>query len=110
MSTGSEFLPHHYFPDRRDGGRTLVEQAQAAANSGNWSAAEELYEKALDCLRATLGSDHLEVAMALHNLAVVVAEQGREFEARQLNREVTAILMKGIARRKNESIRRILRP
>ncbi len=92
MDKKPSFLPHTFFSLALQ--ESILELAQPAAERKAWNEVESLYLKALNCLHKTPGSDQLEVAMVLHNLGLVLSAQGRELEARQMQREVTEIITK----------------
>ena len=54
------------------------------AARGNRREAEDLYQRALDIKQRLLGHDHPDVAMTLHNLAVLHSQQGDNDRARAL--------------------------
>lgn len=95
ISMREEILPPKYFSHGNDYERRLIERAHIAVAAEDWEAAEELYLEAVESLRSTLGPDHIEVAMVMHNLAAVLENQGLKVEARYINRHVTLILVKG---------------
>ena len=65
----------------------LNENALTLAALGRYSEAEELYRKAQEIDRATIGEAHPDYAIHLNNLASVVRAQGRFLEAEGLFRQ-----------------------
>jgi tetratricopeptide (TPR) repeat protein/CHAT domain-containing protein len=65
--------------------------ANVHATMGDHEAADRIYREAIARLRAVLGNTHPTVATALLNLAKSCAARGREVEALQLVRDVSAI-------------------
>jgi hypothetical protein len=61
------------------------------AECERWSEAENLYLRAVGLKEELFGPDHPDVAMTLHNLAVLHAKQDRPHAARALFRRALAI-------------------
>ena len=60
----------------------VVEEADQLLVEENFSGAEDLYRKLVDGLTELLGSQHPEVALALHKLAAAQAAQQKFNEAK----------------------------
>ena len=60
----------------------VVEEADRLLVAEDFSAAEDLYRKLVDGLSELLGSQHPEVALALHKLAAAQAAQEKFNEAK----------------------------
>jgi serine/threonine-protein kinase len=63
---------------------------------GDYSGARELYVRALDIQRATLGEDTSTYAVTLHNIAALDSVQGRYQEALEEFTQVVAVLLKSL--------------
>ena len=62
------------------------------AARGNPHQAEELYRRALDIKNQLLGPTHPDVAVSLHNVAMLAVGQGDDDRARELFERAVAIL------------------
>ena len=58
---------------------------------GNYSKAEQLYQKALEIYRQTLGENHLKYATALYSLSLLYRKMGNYSKAEQLNQKALEI-------------------
>ncbi len=69
----------------------LTMQGRAFVDSGNFAEAERLFREVLEMQRQAATPSPLSVASALHNLAAVVARQGRIAEAEPMARDALAM-------------------
>jgi serine/threonine protein kinase len=60
------------------------------------AAAERLYRQSVDLLRRSVGSGHVEVATALHNLAANLDRQGKFAAAEAASREALAVFREAV--------------
>ena len=72
--------------------RSLVEKAEAALLSKNFLEAEILYRQLAAHLGFSLGPNHFEVAVVLHQLAMVLEELGRHDDAAPVRQEASQIM------------------
>jgi tetratricopeptide (TPR) repeat protein len=72
--------------------KTLLNLSSLAILTGRWVEAEELAQRALQTAEGSLGGDHLLVAAALCNHAVVLRKTHRTREAKQVESRAKAIL------------------
>ena len=64
----------------------LYKAAWYAEDMGNYNAAKEMNEGALEAREATLGVDHLDTLNSVNNLALVLGRQGKHEEAERMHR------------------------
>ena len=69
----------------------LTMQGRALVDAGNFAEAELLFRDVLEMQREAATASPLSVASALHNLAAVVARQGRIAEAEPMARDALAM-------------------
>jgi hypothetical protein len=74
--------------------RSLLERAEAAKLSKNFLEAEILYRQLAAHLGYSLGPNHFEVAIVLHQLATLLEEMGRAEDAGPFRKQASTILQK----------------
>jgi tetratricopeptide (TPR) repeat protein len=74
--------------------KVLLEQGHIALNEKKFSTAKNIYERAADMARATLGSDHLIVAVAQNHMALACYAEGDVAVARDLLQKAIATTQK----------------
>jgi hypothetical protein len=74
--------------------RSLLEKAEAAKMSKNYLEAEILYRQLAAHLGYSLGPNHFEVAIVLHQLATVLEEMGRHDDAMPFRHQASSIMQR----------------
>jgi hypothetical protein len=74
--------------------RSLLERAEEAKQSKKFLEAEILYRQLAAHLGYSLGPNHFEVAIVLHQLAMLLEEMGREEDAAPFRQQASTILQK----------------
>jgi hypothetical protein len=74
--------------------RSLLARAEAAKSAKDYSEAEILYRQLAVTLGYSLGAEHFEVAVVLHELATLLEETGREEDALPFRERASAIMRK----------------
>src|SRR3954470_17684153 len=71
--------------------RTMLDAAEAAANSGDLSSANDLLHRVARIQEAELGPLHPDLANTLNNLAIVAETTGRMSDAENFYRRAVAV-------------------
>src|SRR3954463_12859729 len=71
--------------------RTMLDAAEAAANSGDLASADDLLQKVARIQEAELGAGHPDLANTFNNLAIVAETTGRMSDAERFYRRAVAV-------------------
>src|SRR4051812_44629385 len=71
--------------------RTMLDAAEAAANSGDLASADDLLQKVARIQEAGLGAGHPDLANTFNNLAIVAETTGRMSDAERFYRRAVAV-------------------
>src|SRR5258708_38489822 len=80
-----------YTPAQKPEWKTELTAANAARQQGEYAVAEKLYKDVVEIQEKALGSDHLEVAATLNNLAVLYQDESMYTQAEPLYKRSLAI-------------------
>jgi len=83
-------------PDARDAG-SIIEAAERAAESGNYTSAEDLLREAARLQETSLGPRHPDLANTLNNLGIVCEVTGKPADAEQYFRRAVSIARTSLA-------------